>query len=91
MSETEATPQVQHDSQRQAFVLSSEGDEVLLRYRRPDSGSIEFYSTYTPESLRGRGLARVVVDAGLAYAEAEHLKVIPSCSYVAKVVERRAH
>ncbi|MCG8466577.1 MAG: N-acetyltransferase [Xanthomonadales bacterium] len=80
--------EVRHDESAQAFVLTVDGEDVLLRYRRPDDSHIDYYSTFTPTSLRGRGLARLVVDAGLQYAEQEQLEVIPSCSYVAKILER---
>lgn len=84
-----STDSVIHDTERQAFVLKQDGDEVLLRYRLQGDNQIEFFSTFTPVSLRGRGLARVVVDEGLDYAEAHHLRVTPTCSYVAKVLQQR--
>jgi len=85
---TAPAAKVRHDESAQAFVLTVDGEDVLLRYRRPSAGRIDYYSTFTPESLRGRGLARIVVDAGLQYAEQQALEVIPSCSYVAKILER---
>ena len=82
-------PQVEHDTQRHAFILNQDGEEVRLSYRLQGGQQIDFYSTFTPVALRGQGLARVVVDAGIAYAEAKQLEIIPSCSYVAKVLQRR--
>ncbi|GAB4187415.1 MAG: GNAT family N-acetyltransferase [Wenzhouxiangellaceae bacterium] len=82
--------QVIHDHDGQRFVLTLEGEEVVLKYRQPDDQTIDFYSTYTPRALRGRGLARVVVEAGLAYARAESLRIIATCSYVAHVLENQA-
>ena len=44
-------------------------------------------STFTPPELRGRGLARVVVDVGLEWARSEGKNVRAGCWYVAKVLE----
>lgn len=80
---------VLHEEEQQRFVIRIDNEEVTLRYRRPSAAAIDFYSTFTPVSLRGRGLARQVVDAGLEYAQEHALEVIPTCSYVARVIERR--
>ena len=39
--------------------------------------------TLVPEAFRGQGVAKVLVDAAVAYARANGMKVKPTCSYVA--------
>jgi hypothetical protein len=78
---------VTHDEQARRFVAAVDGHEVFTKYRHVDEGTVDFVSTFTPPELRGRGLARVVVDAGLAWARAEGKDVRASCWYVAKVLE----
>jgi predicted GNAT family acetyltransferase len=80
--------EVRHDTEGKRFFVAVDGDEVTLSYRDVDEHTVDFTSTFTPPALRGRGLARVVVDAALDWARAEDKTVIPSCSYVAKVLER---
>lgn len=80
---------IQHQVERQRFVIEVEGHEALLEYRMVSPSVIDFIHTYTPHALRGRGIAARLVDAGLAHAEAQRLQVIGSCSYVAKVLRER--
>ncbi len=80
------TDTIIHDQDKYRFVLRDSGSEVVLRYRPVDPTAVDFISTYTPPELRGRGLARAVVEAALAWAAAEGLRVIPTCSYVARVM-----
>ncbi|MFO1336937.1 MAG: GNAT family N-acetyltransferase [Burkholderiaceae bacterium] len=44
--------------------------------------------TGVPTSLRGQGVAARLVEAALAHARAQGLKVRPSCSYVASYMRR---
>ncbi len=47
-----------------------------------------FTHTLVPPELRGRGIAELLVRAALAEARASGRKVVPTCSYVAKFIER---
>lgn len=71
------------------FVLEIDGSEVYVLYAK-DKDVMELYSTYTPPDLRGQGLAEKVVLAALIYAEENNLKVIPSCWYVRRILEKRS-
>ena len=64
------------------------GQEAELNYRR-HSGEIDFHRTYVPEVFRGRGFAERLGDAAFAYAKAEGLRVIPTCSYIAGAYLKR--
>jgi predicted GNAT family acetyltransferase len=72
-----------NDIQGSRFVLEVEGEEVYLLYAE-DKETIDLYSTYTPNNLRGQGLAAKVVKVALEYAKNNKLKVIPGCWYVRK-------
>lgn len=79
---------VRHDEENQRFVAEVEGNEVFVEYRWRDDATLDLFRTYTPEALRGRGLAGRVVEAALEHAKAEGLKIVPTCPYVARTVER---
>lgn len=79
-----------HDAAAHCFRLSLPEGEVRLDYRLLTPGWVDFHHTFTPVPMRGRGLAAEVVAAGLDWAEAEGLRVVASCSYVAAVVAQRA-
>lgn len=58
---------------------------VLTRARSVDRelGTIDIYHTFVGPSLRGKGMAGKVAAEAFAYAKAEGLKVVPTCSYIA--------
>ncbi len=77
-----------HDQKDHKFTVTVEGSECYLNYNLPRSNVIDFYFTYVPGELRGRGIASLLVEEGLEYAEKNKLKVIPSCSYVNIYIHR---
>lgn len=83
-----STVTVTHDRNAKRFFAALDGHEIYTRYRDVDDGTVDFTSTFTPPELRGRGLARVVVDAALAWARGAGKDVKASCWYVAKVLEQ---
>ena len=78
---------VKHDKDNERFITEVDGSEAFLDYQR-EGDKINFYHTYTPPRLRGRGIAKTVVEFAFKYARENNLKVIPSCSYVQSFVER---
>lgn len=67
------------------FFIEQEGRRVAeLTYHRsgPD---IVVTHTWVDPGRRGRGDAKRLVDAVVAYARAEKTRIVPLCSYVAKV------
>lgn len=79
--------QVINDKAGSRFVLEVDGKEVYALYAE-DKNSLDLYSTYTPPQLRGQGLAEKVVLAAFEYAKEKNLKVIPSCWYVRKFLDK---
>lgn len=79
--------QIVHHLERQCFVLTLAGSdaEAVLEYRQQGL-EIDFYRTYLPFSLRGKGLAEPLVAAGLKWARAEQLQLTASCWYVEKLL-----
>lgn len=53
-----------------------EGDTILMTH------------VGVPPEFRGHGLAAVITKAGLEYARAKSLRVIPMCTYVAAYIRR---
>ncbi len=79
---------VVHNEQRTRFEIALNGKLAVTEYRRTDKQTLEFHHTLVPPELRGQGLAAQVVKAGLDYARANNLRVVPTCSYVASYIER---
>jgi predicted GNAT family acetyltransferase len=79
--------EVVNDLQGSRFVLDVNGQEVYVLYAE-DKETLDLYSTFTPPKLRGQGLAEKVVLAAFGYAKEKQLKVIASCWYVRKFIEK---
>ena len=80
---------VLHDKENQRFVLTVDDQQVYTKYHFTDSETLEFYSTYTPAELRGRGLAAKVVNAALDYVEQNNLNAQATCWYFKKIMDAR--
>ncbi len=80
MSESVA---VRHYPQEQRFVIQWVNQQAELLYSLDlNSRKINFYRTYVPESARGQGLARKLVETGLQWATTQGYEIEASCSYV---------
>lgn len=88
------TYQIEHQPEEQLFFINIEdGQRAFLKYRRlgdrAAQSSVDFWSTFVPESQRGTGMASQLVDHGFKWAEENHLHIESSCWYAAKKLERR--
>lgn len=79
--------EVINDKQGSRFVMNIGEHEIYVLYSE-DKESLDLYSTYTPPQLRGQRLAEKVVHAAFNYAKEKNLKVIPSCWYVRKFLDK---
>jgi len=87
MSAESAPVAIIHNPDEQRFEAHIDGELAVLQYvRRP--GTIVFTHTGVPEQLRGHGVANDLAQAGLEYARAEHLTVVPNCPFVAAYIRR---
>ena len=80
---------VHHGPAHQRFYATlPDRSEAELRYRQAEQ-TLDFFHTYVPEAFRTKGVAEQVVLAGFQYAEAQGLRVIPTCPYVSRGFLRR--
>lgn len=71
------------------FQLNAEGVRLAeMSYLWRDEHSIVANHTWVDDSLRGQGVARVLLDHLVEFAREKHLIIIPTCSYV-EVMFRR--
>ena len=77
------TPQIQHQTEQQRFVLQLDGAEAVLNYAL-NGNRIDFDHTFVPPAFRGKGLAEQLVRHGLAWAKSQQYQLYASCSYVQK-------
>ena len=81
-----------HNEPENRFEITVDGELARLLYRidadRPTRGRIIFTSTQTPPALEGRGIGSALARAGLDYARAHSLTVVPQCSFIRAYIER---
>jgi len=79
--------EVTHDRRKRRFELEEDGHKGFLTYNLAD-GAVVFTHTIVPPEMEGRGIGSRIVRAGLDFARAEGLKVVPQCSFVRGYIER---
>lgn len=80
---------VQHDIAGRMFYIDDEAGRAYLTYMDLGKQTIDVYRTFVPDELRGRGFAAQLAAEALKYAAAQDYKVIPSCSYMERYMERQ--
>lgn len=90
MSQENQPIEVSHDSQAGCFEVVVDGHRAHLDYRQLDEQTLDYYHTFVPDALRGKGIAAILTRAALEYAQSKELGVVPSCSYVAVYMQRQA-
>jgi uncharacterized protein len=79
---------VQHNEAAHRFEVQQDGHLAELTYRR-SGNQIIFTHTGVPSELEGRGIGSALARAGLDYAKAESLTVVPLCPFVRSYIERK--
>lgn len=79
---------IRHDAAARRFVVDIDGHESFLSYVALDEKTLDYRHTYVPTELRGQGVASRLVRHALQYAKDRQLKVVPTCPFVARVMER---
>ncbi|MBI9073390.1 MAG: N-acetyltransferase [Melioribacteraceae bacterium] len=79
---------VLHDKENNRFVYSVDNIEAQLKYHDLGNNTLEYYSTFVPNELRGQGIAGKLVKFAADYAKENGIKVVPTCSFVVKFYER---
>lgn len=82
-----ALPPIVQNVAASRFEVQVDGLLSICDYRLRD-GVLVLPHTVVPPALQGRGIAAALVEAALAHARAEGLRVDPVCSYVAVHLRR---
>jgi predicted GNAT family acetyltransferase len=83
-SGSESFPVV-HNEPENRFEVELDGEIALLEYRVEGDRMI-FTHTEVPPRFRRRRIAEKLVLAGFGTAKERNLKIVPLCSYVARVL-----
>ncbi len=76
---------IQHDTENKRFYITLPNDkEAEIKYRLLDDNVIDFYSTFTPNTARGKGFAAALVEHGFSWAREQGKDIHASCWYARK-------
>ena len=78
--------QVNNNHLLSRFEVNIDGKSAFLQYVLGE-GTISLTHTYTPEALRGKGIASAVTKFALDYAKEKKLQVIVGCSFVGEYIK----
>jgi hypothetical protein len=78
---------VSHDASHHRFEVHADAGVAFLTYVRSD-GRLVVIHTEVPSNLGGRGLGGQLVQAAVAFAKQEHLKVVPLCPFARTYLRR---
>jgi len=78
--------QVNDNKLLRRFEVNIDDKSAYLQYVL-GKDTISLPHTFTPESLRGRGIASAVTKFALDYASKNRLQVIVGCSFVAEYIK----
>lgn len=71
-----------------AFFIEEDGDWIAeMTYYREGQRKIVIDHTEVDESLKGKGVAKKLVEAAVKFAEANNLLIKPVCPFAKKVLE----
>ena len=71
------------------FEIHIEGQIAFVEFIRKGK-KIYLTHTETPKALEGKGVASALINKALHYIKANHLTLVPSCSFVAAYVNKHS-
>jgi uncharacterized protein len=86
MKDPRETLLVVHNESQNRFEVTLGGQVAFAEYR-VEEGRMVFTYTEVPPQFRRQGIARKLVLAGFDVAIKRNLKIVPLCSYVARVLK----
>ncbi|VDM37755.1 unnamed protein product [Toxocara canis] len=81
---------VEHCTKSLEFFVKMNGAKSVLQYRRLSNGVLDLYHTEVPPIFQGKGVAKMLCQAAFSYAREQNLRILPTCSYVAKYAKQMA-
>ncbi len=70
------------------YVIVINGDEAEMTYSRAGTTRIIIDHTGVPDSMRGLGIGKLLVEAAVKDARSEGFKIIPLCPFAKATLDR---
>jgi len=80
---------VRHNKQTQQFEMElEEGKTAFIQYEEESGGILALAHTEVPEEYEGQGIGSALLKGAFQILQAENLKIVPTCPFVAAYVRR---
>jgi hypothetical protein len=79
---------IRHDPQSRKYYAIVDGQEAVLQYSEAGPQTLNYWRTFVPVPLRGKGIADEIVRHALEDALEKGLKIVPSCWFVDVYIQR---
>ncbi len=80
---------ITHNKESLQFIANIENKSATLSYKfGSDANTLDYYSTFVPQELRGRHVGEEIVIYALDYAKENQLKIIPTCPFVKRIIDQ---
>lgn len=73
---------VRHDEGERRFTMDTPAGPAVLSYTALPDGTLDLQHTSVPSDERGEGIGGRLVEAALAHARREGVRIVPSCPFV---------
>ena len=80
---------VRHNKQTQQFEMAlEEGKTAFIQYEEESEGILALAHTEVPEEYEGQGIGSALLKGAFQILQAENLKIVPTCPFVAAYLRR---
>lgn len=79
---------IDHDEARHRYVIIVDGEEAGFAAYEPTEDALDFNHTVVHEQFQGKGLSKPLIQAALDDVRANRGTIIPTCSAVARFIEK---
>lgn len=70
------------------YLLKDDREVALIEFEKIDDNTYNIYHTFVDDSLRGQGIASLLVEEAVKYIESMGCSVTATCSYAAYWLEK---
>jgi len=79
----------EENKKKGSFYIDEGGERIAeIQYFHSGEGQITIYHTEVDPKLRGEGIGEDLVDRAVNFAKENDLKIVATCPYARKVIER---
>ncbi len=85
------TMEIKHqiDDSKGMFYIDENGSRLAeMTYSKSGTSHLVIIHTHVSPVLKGQGVGRQLVHAAVEYARAQHIKILPRCSFAKGVIDK---